>query len=355
MSDLEAIQVADLVKHYRVHHREAGLAGSVRSFFRRRYTTVKAVDGISFSIGAGEIVGFLGANGAGKTTTLKCLSGLLYPTGGAITVLGYTPHQRERAYLSQFTLVMGQRNQLLWDLPAMETFLVNQAIYDVPEAEFREMLDELVALLDLQPLLTKQVRKLSLGERMRCELAASLLHRPKVLFLDEPTLGLDVTAQAAIREFIQTYNRRYDATVLLTSHYMADVTALASRILVIDQGRLMYDGELHSLVERMAPYKLLRLTLRRPVDGADLAPLGEVQETDGLKVTLRVPRSHTRDSAARALTALPVDDVTIEEPPIEEIIRQVFRRHDTDLEDGYTDEEGAAQVQPEGEEAASGG
>ncbi len=321
-----SIHVQQLVKHYRVHHRAAGLRGSVRSLFRRQYETVRAVDGISFDIAQGEIVGFLGPNGAGKTTTLKCLSGLLYPTSGQVNVLGFTPHKRERNYLTQFTLVMGQRNQLLWDLPAMETFLVNQAIYDVPEKEFREMLDELVALLNLEPLLTKQVRKLSLGERMKCELAASLLHRPKVLFLDEPTIGLDVTAQAAIRDFILTHNRRYNATVLLTSHYMADVTALADRILVIESGRLIYDGDLGGLVERTAPYKLLRLTLEKPVAGHDLSALGEIESADGLKVVLRVPRRQTKDVAARALASLPVADVTVEEPQVEDIIREVFRK-----------------------------
>jgi viologen exporter family transport system ATP-binding protein len=321
-----SIRVQQLVKHYRVHHRMAGLRGSVRSLFRRQYETVKAVDGISFDIAQGEIVGFLGPNGAGKTTTLKCLSGLLYPTSGQVSVLGFTPHKRERNYLTQFTLVMGQRNQLLWDLPAMETFLVNQAIYGVPEKEFRERLDELVALLNLEPLLTKQVRKLSLGERMKCELAASLLHRPKVLFLDEPTIGLDVTAQAAIRDFILTHNRRHNATVLLTSHYMADVTALADRILVIESGRLIYDGDLGGLVERTAPYKLLRLTLEKPVDSRDLSALGEIESVDGLKVVLRVPRRNTKDSAARALATLPVADVTVEDPSVEEIIREVFRK-----------------------------
>ncbi len=321
-----SVHVDGLVKYYRVHHREAGLRGSLRSAFRRQYEQVKAVDGISFDIQQGEIVGFLGPNGAGKTTTLKCLSGLLYPTAGEATVLGFTPFKRENEYLRQFTLVMGQRNQLLWDLPAMETFLVNQAIYGVPEQQFRETLDELVGLLDLQPLLTKQVRKLSLGERMRCELAASLLHRPRVLFLDEPTIGLDVTAQAIIREFISAYNRRYGATVLLTSHYMADVTALASRILVIEQGRLMYDGDLQALVEQTAPYKLLRLTLETPLEPADLVGLGELQESEGLKVTLRVPRKATKDAAAKALATLPVADVAVEEPPVEEIIREVFRR-----------------------------
>jgi ABC-2 type transport system ATP-binding protein len=284
------------------------------------------VDGISFDIAQGEIVGFLGPNGAGKTTTLKCLSGLLYPTAGQVTVLGFTPHRRERSYLTQFTLVMGQRNQLLWDLPAMETFLVNQAIYDVPEVEFREMLDELVALLNLEPLLTKQVRKLSLGERMKCELTASLLHRPQVLFLDEPTIGLDVTAQAAIRDFILAYNQRHNATVLLTSHYMADVTALADRILVIESGQLIYDGDLSGLVERTAPYKLLRLTLEKPVNGNDLLALGEIESADGLKVALRVPRRSTKDVAARALATLPIADLTVEEPSVEEIIREVFRK-----------------------------
>ncbi len=323
---MKTIHVDRLVKHYRVHHKPAGLRGSVRSLFHRQYETILAVDGISFDIEQAEIVGFLGPNGAGKTTTLKCLSGLLYPTAGNVTVSGFTPHKREKNYLKQFTLVMGQRNQLLWDLPAMETFLVNQAIYGVPDRQFHETLDELVALLDLEPLLTKQVRKLSLGERMKCELAASLLHRPQVLFLDEPTIGLDVTAQAAIRDFILAYNQHYKATVLLTSHYMADVTALADRILVIDHGKLIYDGNLQALVERMAPYKLLRLAFERPVDDADLSAFGEVESKDGLKVTLRVPRNNTKDAAARALAHLPIADVTVEEPPVEEIIREVFSR-----------------------------
>jgi ABC-2 type transport system ATP-binding protein len=321
-----SLQVEHLVKYYQVHFKEPGLRGSLRSLFRRRYSLVKAVDDISFEIAQGEIVGFLGPNGAGKTTTLKCLAGLLYPTAGRATVLGFSPHRREREFLTRITLVMGQRNQLLWDLPAMETFLVNQAIYGVPEPEFREMLDELVALLDLRPLLSKQVRKLSLGERMKCELAASLLHRPRVLFLDEPTLGLDVTAQAAIRDFILDYNRRYGATVLLTSHYMADVTELAGRILVIDQGKLEFDGDLRALVEQTAPYKLLQLTLDRPVSSAELAGLGEVELSDGLKLTLRVPRRETKEAAAQALARLPVADVTISDPPVEAIIRAFFRR-----------------------------
>ena len=320
------IHVDHLAKYYRVHHKEPGLRQSLRNLFARQYETIKAVEGISFDIAQGEIVGFLGPNGAGKTTTLKCLAGLLHPTSGSISVLGFTPHHREREYLRQFTLVMGQRNQLLWDLPAMETFLVNQAIYAVPEVEFRQMLDELVTLLELKPLLTKQVRKLSLGERMSCELAASLLHRPQVLFLDEPTIGLDVSAQVTIRDFIRAYSRSYHATVLLTSHYMADVTALTSRILIIEQGKLMYDGDLGALISRTAPYKLLYLTLERQIEARELEELGEVDQQDGLKVSLRVPRGQTKEVAMRALSSLPVADVSVEEPPIEDIIRQVFRQ-----------------------------
>jgi ABC-2 type transport system ATP-binding protein len=320
------IQVEALSKYYRVHHKQPGLRGSLASFVRREYENVKAVDGISFEIAGGEVVGFLGPNGAGKTTTLKCLSGLLYPTSGSARVLGFVPHERQNNFLRQITLVMGQRNQLMWDLPAIETFLVNQAIYAVPERDFRQALDELVTLLELEPLLTKQVRKLSLGERMKCELAASLLHRPRVLFLDEPTLGLDVNAQATIREFILSYCRRYDVTVLLTSHYMADVTALARRILLIEQGKLMYDGDLRALVERAAPYKLLKLTFDRQVDSADLAAVGEVQAAEALKVTLRVQQRRIREMANWALANLPVADVVIEDPPIEEIIGQIFTR-----------------------------
>jgi viologen exporter family transport system ATP-binding protein len=320
-----SIQLRGLTKYYRIHRKEAGLRGSLRNLFRREYETVKAVEEVSFDVEQGEVVGFLGPNGAGKTTTLKCLSGLLYPTSGSVTVLGYVPHRRERAFLSQITLLMGQRNQLLWDLPAMETFLVNQAMYSIPEAEFRETLDELVTLLELEPLLTKQVRKLSLGERMKCEIAASLLHRPKVLFLDEPTIGLDVTAQAAMRTFLRDYNRRRQVTVLLTSHYMADVVALAKRILVIDHGHLIYDGDLQVLIEKTAPYKLLRLTFSQPVGSADLAHLGEIEEMDGPKVTIRVPRAESTQVASLALGQLPVLDIAIEDPPIEGIISEVFR------------------------------
>lgn len=340
-----AIRVDSLSKYYQVHYKEPGLRGSLQSLFRRQYKTVKAVDGVSFNIDQGEVVGFLGPNGAGKTTTLKCLAGLLYPTSGNITVLGSTPHRRERDFLSRITLVMGQRNQLMWDLPAMETFLVNQAIYNISESQFRESLDELVELLGLEPLLNKQVRKLSLGERMKCELAAALLHRPQVLFLDEPTLGLDLSAQEAIRAFLNDYNRRYHAVILLTSHYMTDVTALASRILVIERGRLLYDGNLQALVERTAPYKFLHLTLEKAIERREAAALGEIEKEDGLKWTLRVPRGRTKEMAAQALAKLPVADVTITEPPIEAIIQEVFSRGEAAIE-------GAGLEHEQGEETA---
>lgn len=318
------ITVDGLRKYYEVHRKEAGVRGSLAAFFRRTYETVKAVDAISFRIEPGEMVGFLGPNGAGKTTTLKLLAGLLHPTGGTVSVLGHTPFERRHALLKQITLVMGQKQQLFWDLPALETFEVNRVIYEVPDADYRRTLADLTELLELGDLLKKQVRKLSLGERMKCELAAALLHRPRVLFLDEPTIGLDVTMQARVREFVAEYNRRYEATVLLTSHYMADVTALCRRVIVINRGRLLYDGNLQSLVERVAPHKLIRVTLSEPVEREALAAYGEVQRFEGLEAELSVGRAETTRVGARLLAELPVADVTIAEPPIEEIIGEVF-------------------------------
>ncbi len=324
MNPTPHILVEHLSKYYQAHQKEAGLAGSLRAFFNRQYRDVKAVDDVNFTIKAGEMVGFLGPNGAGKTTTLKVLSGLLYPTRGRATVLGYTPYERKREFLEQFTLVMGNKNQLLWDLPAIESFLVNRAIYDIPRTQYEATFNELNELLELEPLLKKQVRKLSLGERMKCELAAALLHRPKILFLDEPTLGLDVTMQVAIRNFVKAYNQRHEATVILTSHYMADVTELTKRVIVIDQGKILYDGNLQQLVEQVAPYKLLTIVMREPCSAEQLAPYGEVEALDGIKATLRVARGRATEIASQLLTHIKLDDVLIEEPPVEEIIRQVF-------------------------------
>jgi ABC-2 type transport system ATP-binding protein len=321
-----SVEVEALVKHFRVHRRDPGLRASLRGLVRREHMEVRAVDEVSFRIAEGVIVGFLGPNGSGKTTTLKCLTGLLHPTRGRVRVLGFAPHERRREFLEQITLVMGQRNSLFWDLPALDAFAVNQAIYRIPPARYRETLDELVDLLGLEPLLGKQVRTLSLGERMRCEIAGSLLHRPRVLFLDEPTLGLDVNGQAAIREFLTAYNARYGATVLLTSHYMGDVTALAKRVLVIDAGSLRFDGDLGALLEAHAPYRLLRVTLADGAPAASLERYGEVDAVDGARATLRVPRSATAAVAARLLADLPVADVSIEDPPIEDVVRAVFAR-----------------------------
>ncbi|MBI5029328.1 MAG: ATP-binding cassette domain-containing protein [Chloroflexi bacterium] len=320
------ILVQHLCKYYQVHQKEPGLIGSLKSFIWRKYSDVKAVDDISFSIDAGEIVGFLGPNGAGKTTTLKVLSGLFYTTSGIAQVLDFTPSERRAAFLRQITLVMGQKQQLNWDLPAMETFLVNAAIYEIPDAQFKKTLAELIELLELAPLLKKQVRKLSLGERMKCELAAALLHRPKVLFLDEPTIGLDVTMQTKIRQFIAEYNQRYQATVILTSHYMADVTALCQRVIVIDHGKLLYDGDLYKLAEKIAPNKLIRVEFSQSVARQQLQAYGQVLKLRDHRAELLVPRDSTSEVAARLLAQMPIADVTIEDPPIEDVISRVFEQ-----------------------------
>jgi ABC-2 type transport system ATP-binding protein len=316
--------VRNLRKVYRVHEREAGAAASIKSLFRRKFREVEAVKGITFSIQPGEVVGFLGPNGAGKTTTLKMLAGLLYPTEGEALVAGHIPWRREANYLRNISLVMGNRNQLMWDIPAMDSFLVNQAVYQIPEKQFRETLDELVTLLDLGALLKKPVRGLSLGERMKCELAASLLHRPSVLFLDEPTLGVDVTMQGRIRQFVAEHNQRHGATIILTSHYMADVTALCRRVIVIHHGKLLYDGALDRLADRIAPFKLVRLDLEDPGAAEAVGQYGEVVERQEATVKLRLPRAETSAAVARLLSELPIADLTVEDPPIEEVIEQVF-------------------------------
>jgi ABC-2 type transport system ATP-binding protein len=322
---MDGIAVCDLTKVYRVHERDAGLAAALRSLAKRKYRDVRAVGGVSFEVAAGEVVGFLGPNGAGKTTTLKMLSGLLHPSSGEARVLGHVPWRREKEYLRRISMVMGNRSQLIWDIPALDSFLVNQAIYRIPELQFRQTVEALTELLDLGALLNKQVRALSLGERMKCELAASLLHRPAVLFLDEPTLGVDVTMQARIRQFIAEYNRRYGATIILTSHYMADVTALCRRVIVIHHGRILYDGVLAELVERMAPFKLIEIDLEDEPKGLDPGRFGELIRREGLKLVLRVPKAETPAVTARLLAELPVLDLSVEDPPIEEVIDRVFQ------------------------------
>ena len=327
------IALDGLTKHYQVGERAGGLRAAATSVFRRRMQTVRAVESVSFAIAPGEVVGFLGPNGAGKTTTLKMLSGLLHPTAGTARVLGYVPWRRDRDYLRRMTLVIGNRNQLYWDLPAMDTLLVNQAIYRIPENQFRATVRELTDLLDLAPLLTKQVRQLSLGERMKCEIAAALVHRPSVLFLDEPTLGLDVTMQTRIRQFIRDYNERTGATVLLTSHYMADVEALCRRVVVIHEGRLLYDGELRGLAERLAPFKILGIALEAGAAAPDWARYGERTPSpngDDGRVHLRVPKQEAARITGRLLSEYAVADLTVEDPPIEAVIDQIFQRGLTD-------------------------
>jgi ABC-2 type transport system ATP-binding protein len=322
MEAAPAIRVRDARKRFVVSHRESGIGAALASLFHRRTESVAAVDGISFDLAAGEIVGFLGPNGAGKTTTLKMLAGLLQPTAGTVEVLGHVPWRRERDYLRQITLVMGQRSQLVWDIPAADSFELNRAVYRIPPADYRRTLEELVELLELGPLLAKPVRTLSLGERMKCEIAAALLHRPRVVFLDEPTIGLDVTMQRRIRRFVAEYNRRWDATVLLTSHYMADVEALCRRVIVIHRGRLLFDGQLAALVQRFTAHKTI--VVRLEDCSADLRPYGEVVSCVDGATTLRVPRADTARVTERLLATLPVMDLTVEDPPIEEVIERVF-------------------------------
>ena len=322
-----AINIYDLRKTYIVNERESGVQAALGSLVRRRRQEVAAVDGISFTLYPGEIVGFLGPNGAGKTTTLKMLSGLLHPTSGELSVLGHVPWRRETNFLRMITLVMGQRNQLVWDIPAADSFELNRAIYRIAVDDYRRIRDELTDLLELGPLLRKPVRNLSLGERMKCEIAAALLHRPQVVFLDEPTIGLDVTMQRRIRTFIAEYNRRNGATVLLTSHYMADVQALCKRVIVIHHGRLLYDGDLSGLVRTFTAHKTI--AVRLPDCEVDLSSYGEIVSCDKGLTTLRVPKAETARVTARLLVDLPISDLTVEDPPIEEVIDLVFAQGTT--------------------------
>ena len=317
-----SIAVNQLSKTFEVPEREAGLKAALTSLVRRRTRAVKAVDQVTFRIEPGEVVGFLGPNGAGKTTTLKMLAGLLYPSGGEVRVLGHLPEKREKAYLRQIALVMGNRNQLWWDIPALDSYDLFRAVYGLPRDQFRRTRDELIEMLELQGLVHKPVRNLSLGERMKVELVGSLLHQPKVLFLDEPTLGLDVTMQRRLRRFIAEYNQRSGATVLLTSHYMADVAALCRRVIVIHHGRLYFDGSLSDLVRRFSAYKTIGFTL--DAQSPDLSRYGELVGVDGERITLRVPQAEAAQATARLLAEQPVSDLTVEDTPIDDVIERVF-------------------------------
>lgn len=321
----KAIIVDHLVKNFEVNVKEPGLTGAIRSLIKPLKKAVHALRGVSFSIQTGELVGFIGPNGAGKTTTLKTLSGLLFPTSGFVEVLEHDPWERKPEFLKQISLVMGQKNQLWWDLPAIETFELNKAIYEIPTREYEENLNELTTLLEIKKHVNTPVRKLSLGQRMRMELIASLLHKPKVLFLDEPTIGLDVVAQQKVRDFIYEYNKKYQATIILTSHNMDDLINLARRVIVIDEGKILFDGALEELVSRYAKEKIIKATLSSEDNIKDLDKIGKIKKLAFPEVVISVPRSATAVAAAELLQNFAIDDLTIEEVPIEDVIRKVFK------------------------------
>ena len=323
---MEMVRVEGLSKIYNIAVKESGFIGTLQHFWHRQYRSVAAVKDVSFAIAAGEMVGFLGANGAGKTTTLKMLTGLIHPSEGKVSVAGHIPFRRDHRFLQKITLVMGQKQQLIWDLPAMDSLRMNAAVYDIPDKIFKHRLAELTEMLSLEDKLMQPMRKLSLGERMKAELLASLMHQPQVLFLDEPTLGLDVNAQSNVRDFLREYNQRYQATILLTSHYMADITALCKRVILIHQGGLIYDGSLDGLQDNFAPYREVRLELAQPISDRDrLSKYGQVLSIDGQAVCLLITRENLTTAISQILAELEILDLSVNEPAIEEVIGRVFR------------------------------
>lgn len=324
---MSIISIKNLKKEYTYTKKSAGFRASLASFFHRETLTKVAVDTMNLEIQEGELVALLGPNGAGKTTTIKMLAGILYPTSGTMSVMGYNPMQRERKYLRQIAIVMGNKNQLWWDLPATDTFELNKSIYDVPDAEYKKNLNELIELLDLKDIIHVPVRKLSLGQRMKCELVASLLHQPRILFLDEPTLGLDVDAQKNMRQFIKEYNTQRKTTILLTSHYMADIEALAQRVLVLNRGKILYDGALHELMRKYEPEKYIHLTFEDSFSPSEFTMFGELQDIAERSLTIKVKREKVKEVAAKIL-AMPMnyDDISIEEAKVEDVIQKVFHQ-----------------------------
>jgi ABC-2 type transport system ATP-binding protein len=321
---MSIIIAENLSKSYPVAIKDPGLRGTINHFFHRTYRNINAVQDVTFSIEPGEMVGFLGPNGAGKTTTLKMLTGLIHPSSGTVKVSGFVPFNRQQAFLQKITLVMGQKQQLIWDLPALDSLRINAAVYNISDKEFQRRVGELTEMLALEGKLTQPVRKLSLGERMKAELLAALLHRPQVLFLDEPTLGLDVNAQVGVREFLKEYNQLYQATILLTSHYMADITALCQRVLLIYQGKLMYDGRLAGLLESFAPYREIYVELVQALPLEQLTSYGDVQMLEGRRVRFIVQQKAMTRAVSQILANLEVVDLTVTEPPVEEIIGRIF-------------------------------
>lgn len=323
---MTAIKVENLQKYFHIYKRQGGIFSALKSLFHRKKVDVKAVNNISFEIAQGELVGFIGPNGAGKTTTLKCLSGLLYPSSGTISVLGFTPFDRKTDYLKKISLVMGQKNQLYWDLPAMDTFKLNKEIYEIGDSEFAETLKQLTSLLHVTDLVDVPTRQLSLGQRMKMELVASLIHKPKVLYLDEPTIGLDLVMQKAMRDFIADYNKKFEATIILTSHYMDDVKKLCKRLIIIDRGKLIYDGTLDKLVEKYADSKFISVEVQNRITKEALNQLGFLYSFQPPKAVFNVPRNQVNDFVSLILNKFQVEDLIIQEPEIEEIIRTVFNK-----------------------------
>lgn len=321
---MSIIELQRLAKSYQVYQKKEGLGASLRGLFRREYREVEAVRGIDLTVEQGEFVAFLGPNGAGKTTTLKLLSGVITPTSGTARVMGHVPWRRENAYRRRFALVMGQKNQLWWDLPANESFRLHQHIYQIEPAEFQRTLNELTDLLDVRTLLKQPVRELSLGERMKMELIAALLHSPEVLFLDEPTIGLDVIAQHKIQQFLKYYQQRGKITILLTSHYMKDIAALCRRVVVIAAGQIEYDGSLEGIIDRFSGHKVVTLLFAEHDPPSDLSRFGEVLEVDHPRAKLRIDRSVVAQQLAGVLSQHSVEDVSVEDPPLEEVIADVF-------------------------------
>lgn len=326
MAKKDVIVIENLSKNYETFQRRTGFLASLKDLFVRQKQLVSAVADISFKIKEGELVGFIGPNGAGKTTTLKMLSGLLYPSGGKATVLGHLPWKRQPEFQKQFSLIMGQKSQLIWDLPAMDTFLLNKDIYEIPDLDFQNTIDSLSQMLSVKEFLHTPVRKLSLGQRMKMELIAALLHSPKLLFLDEPTIGLDVVAQENVRIFIKDYNKKFNATVILTSHYMEDVQKLCDRVIVIDKGKIHYDGKLDKLIQKHLPQKFLKLVIHGEVQKEKISSLGEIMKWELPNITIAVPRNAAVETATKLLKKFTVADLTIEEPQLEVIIRQIFRQ-----------------------------
>ena len=322
-----AIEVKNLKKYFRVAQKSEGFVASVKSLFKREYREIRAVDGISFEIQSGEMVAFLGPNGAGKTTTLKMLSGILYPTAGEVNVLGFVPQERKPEFQKQISLLMGQRNQLWWNLPPTDTFLLNKDIYKIPLVQYRSILDELVEILEMNDILSTPVRKLSLGQRMKCELVAALLHEPRVVFLDEPTIGLDILMQKKIRAFLREYNQKHNATIILTSHYMDDVKEVCDRVILINHGRKVYDDKIKKLISEHANKKYLRVDFENKVDKEELEEIGEIIEFNGFQATIAVPRAEHAKKAAALLAQFVIDDIDIQEVDLEDIILTSFKGH----------------------------